>query len=387
MKIYNRDIESHLKSAIKHFPAIVLSGPRRSGKTFLLKKLFPKASYYLLEDPDLLMRIKADPNSWLEAITTPAIIDEIQNIPELFNYIRTNIDYNPNSKGQWLLTGSQEFSLMAGVVESMAGRAAVFELLPFSFKEINYWDLNLGFFPELIVNPKISAIWFKSYIQTYLERDIRALKAIKDLSTFRRFLSLLATRHGQILNKSDLAAPLGISVPTITEWISILETTGIIVIIPPFFENFGKRLVKSSKIYWIDSGLICYLVGIESRHQLEKSPFLGAIFEGFIAAEIIKNQINQGKRKELYYFRDEQGLEVDFIRPNINGSLDLIEVKWSKTILPKMAASLINLQKNIKNHEVNCFLVHLKPQMRDKSNITVIAPRVKAVSVEDFFKA
>lgn len=384
MQIYSRDLAPYLKAATKDFAAIVLSGPRRVGKTFLLKKVFPKASYYLLEDPDLLMRVKSDPNGWLEEIKTPAIIDEIQNIPELFSYIRTKIDYNPDQKGQWLLTGSQEFSLMSGVAESMAGRAAIFELLPLSFKEIGSWDLNLGFFPEIILKPSIAQNWFKSYIQTYLERDVRSLKAIKDFSTFRRFLSLLAARHGQILNKSDLAAPLGISVPTITEWLSILEVTGIIVIVSPFFENFGKRLIKSPKIYWIDSGLLCYLLGIESMKQLEKSPFLGVVFEGFIAAEIIKNQINQGKRKELYYFRDEQGLEVDFIKPTIGGDLELIEVKWSKTIIPKMAINLINLQKNIKNRHVKSFIIHLKSKAIDKTNITTVAENVKAVSVEHF---
>ena len=180
-------------------------------------------------------------------------------------------------------------------------------------------------------------MWFRSYIQTYLERDVRAVSSIRNLATFRRFLSLLASRCGQTLNKTDLAAPLGVSVPTITEWLSILEITGQIILVPPFFENFGKRLVKSPKIYFVDSGLACHLLGLDSERALRESPFLGSIFEGFVAAEIVKHQINSGREKALYYFRDQQGLEVDFLVPLGRGTLALLEAKATRTPMPDMA--------------------------------------------------
>src|SRR6516225_2353461 len=200
---------------------------------------------------------------------------------------------------------------MRGITESMAGRAAILQLLPFSLLETKRVTLLYGGFPEVLARPKSRELWFTSYLQTYLERDVRAITNVRDLVTFRRFLALLATRHGQVLNKTDLAAPLGVSVPTITQWLSVLEITAQILIVPPFYENLGKRLIKSPKLYLADSGLACHLLGVASSAELAKSPFIGVLFEGFIAAEIVKSQANAGRRRELYHFRDEQGLEVD----------------------------------------------------------------------------
>ncbi len=164
-----------------------------------------------------------------------------------------------------------------------------------------------GGFPEVVLHPRGRDLWYASYLQTYIERDVRSITSVRDLAVFRRFLALVASRHGQMLNRTDLAAPLGVSVPTISEWLHILEITGQIVLVPPYFENFGKRLVKSPKVYWGDAGLACHLLGIQSQGELERSPFLGSIFEGFVATEILKAQVNRGHRKELYYFRDQQG--------------------------------------------------------------------------------
>lgn len=343
MKHIERSLTSQILKAAKSFPVIVLTGPRRAGKTWLLQHLFPKASYYLLEDPDIVARFRADPHEFLDAVKTPAILDEVQHVPEALEYIRSRVDRARRRHGQWFLTGSQEAPLMQGVSESMAGRAAVLQLLPLSVAETAKVTLLRGGYPEAVARPSAARLWFASYLQTYLERDVRAVTAVKDLATYRRFLALVASRHGQVLNKTELAAPLGVSVPTVTQWLGVLETTAQIFIIPPYFENFGKRLIKSPKIYVADSGLACHLLGIETASELAKSPYAGALFEGFIAAEIVKSQVASGGRRELYYFRDQQGLEVDFVLPRRGGALSLIECKAAQTVDPGMAAPMQRL--------------------------------------------
>ncbi len=362
MRYVPRVLETQLRRALKALPAVVHTGPRRAGKTSLLKHLFPRAQYFLLEDPDLVARLRADPTGFLDGIETPAILDEIQNVPEVFAYVRTRIDREPRRVGRWLLTGSQEAPLMQRVKESLAGRAAVLQLLPFSAQESAKVSLLRGGYPEVLARPSAASLWFSSYLQTYLERDVRAVTAVRDLATFRRFLALVASRHGSVLNKSDLAAPLGVSVPTISQWLGVLETTAQILIVPPFYENLGKRLVKSPKLYIADAGLACHLLGIESPAELAKSPFRGALFEGFIASEIAKHQVNRGERRELYYFRDEQGLEVDFVIPRKGGGLTLVECKAGKTVLPAMAVPLQRLTTAVRKKRprstVRAYLVH-----------------------------
>ena len=344
-----RLISSHLVAALRRFPAVVVTGPRRSGKTTLLRSSVPAAQYVLLEDPDVQDRVRSDPRAFIESLRPPVIFDEIQNTPRLLDYVRSMIDARPRKMGQWLFTGSQEAPLMQGITESMAGRAAILQLLPFSLAESAKVSLLLGGFPEVVLRPRGRELWFSSYLQTYIERDVRSVANVRDLPTFRRFLSLVASRHGQMLNRSDLAAPLGVSVPTISEWIHILEITGQIILVPPYFENFGKRLVKSPKIYWCDTGLACHLLGIESQSELERSPFLGSIFEGSVAAEILKSQINRGRRKELYYFRDQQGLEIDFLVPQPHARFWLVEAKATKTVHPSMASPMLSLSRVAKD--------------------------------------
>jgi predicted AAA+ superfamily ATPase len=338
-----RILAAQVKAAARGFAALVLTGPRRSGKTTLLREVFPGATYRLLEEPNVIGRVRADPQAFLDELRLPVILDEIQNAPELFSYIRARIDRAPAARGRWMLTGSQESPLMRQVVESMAGRAAVLQLLPLSVAESPKVSLFGGGFPEVVLRPRQRELWFRSYVQTYLERDVRAVSDIRDLSTFRRFLALLSTRSGQFLNRTDLAAPLGVSVPTISAWIGVLETTGIVLLVPPFYENLGKRLVKSPKVYFVDSGLACHLLGLESERALRASPFLGPIFEGFVAAEIAKAQINAGRRREFYFFRDQQGLEIDFVVPDRRGGLVFAEAKATRTVRPEHAAGLVRL--------------------------------------------
>jgi predicted AAA+ superfamily ATPase len=375
-----------LIEAAHGFPAVVLTGPRRAGKTTLLRHLFPHARYVLLEDPDVQARVRSDPRSLLEELRPPVLFDEIQKVPDLLPYVRSRIDQNPRQMGRWLFTGSQESALMQGVTESMAGRAAVAQLLPFSIAETDRVSLFMGGFPEVLARPRSRELWFGSYIQTYLERDVREVTSVRDLATFRRFLALLASRHGQILNKTDLAAPLGVSAPTVGDWLHVLEITGQVILVPPYFENFGKRLLKSPKVYLGDSGLACYLLGIRSPAELERSPFLGPLFEGFVAAEILKSQVNEGRRKELYHFRDQQGLEVDFLFPSRDGRLWMVECKASRTVHPSMAGPMLSLRKSVDARTpARLSVVHRVSTSGPSTR--AVAPGVEALDVRGFSEA
>lgn len=380
---YRRRLTPTLTKASRAFPVVVLTGPRRAGKTDLLRHAFPGASYALLEEPDVVARVRADPRSFLESLKRPVILDEIQNAPELLPYVRALVDASPRKTGQWLLTGSQEFSLMEGVTESMAGRAAILHLLPLSVAELGRYDLLRGGYPEVWRRPSARALWFRSYVQTYLERDVRAVTAVRDLATFRTFLSLLAAASGRILNRTELATPLGVSVPTVSQWISVLETTGVVLVVRPYFENFGKRLVKSPKVYFTDTGLLCHLLGLEDEAALARSPFLGPVFETFVASELLKQRVDAGLPRELHYFRDEQGLEVDFVVAQGDGLL-LLEAKSSRTVRPADAKAIESLVRTMtkRGRRARGIVLH-----RGTAGTAggALAPGVEAASVEAFF--
>ena len=357
-RMIRRNLAETLKRIAGFYPVATVTGPRQSGKTTLCRATFPDLRYVSFDELDTREYASTDPRGFLSEYEQGTILDEIQNVPELLNYVRTEIDDEPERKGLWFLTGSQEATLMKGVSESMAGRAAVFQLLPFSHAEDDRVSLYRGGYPEVIARPSTADIWYRSYIQTYLERDVRSVLAVKDLATFRRFLALLGTRIGQVLNRSALAGPLGVSVPTISEWLSVLEVTAQIILVPPFYENFGKRIIKSPKLYFADSGLAAHLLGIETRAALDRSPFLGPLFEGLVAAEIVKQQVHTGRPRALYHFRDQAGLETDFIVPLGEDRLALIEAKATRTPRPEMAGSMLRLARAIKGHRVASWLVH-----------------------------
>jgi predicted AAA+ superfamily ATPase len=387
MRYIPRELEKQVSRAAKSFPAVVLTGPRRAGKTWLLQHLLPEARYVLLEDPAMVARLRSDPVGFLDELEPPAILDEIQNVPEVLPAVRARIDARPRSTGQWFLTGSQESSLMRGVTESMAGRAAILSLRPLSTRESPKVGLLEGGYPEAVARPDAARLWFSSYVQSYLERDVRAVTAVRDLATYRRFLALVASRHGQTLNKTDLAAPLGVSVPTVTQWLGVLEITAQVLIVPPFYDNLGRRLVKSPKVYVGDSGLACHLLGIETAAEVERSPFLGVLFEGLVASEIVKAQVNAGRRPEVYFFRDHQGLEVDFLIPGGGGTIRMVECKASRTVHPAMARSLTRLAEAIETRtgfgaSVEKTIVHRSPRAGVATR--AVAPGVEAVPWREF---
>ena len=371
-----RILAKTVKKAIKSFPALVLTGPRQSGKTTLLKSLLKDShEYFNLEDPDTRVRAKADPRGFIDQCAGPVIFDEIQYVPELLSYIKTRIDAK-RKPGFWILTGSQNFSLMHGVSESLAGRVAVLSLLPFSLaertgrgqpsldmrgllnnlparpgqvnKNLSIADFILrGNYPEIASRPSVNReLWCGSYISTYLERDIRNLSQVGDLNQFERFLRLCATRTGQILNISELAREIGISVPTGKRWISMLETGYQVLLLYPYYKNIGKRLIKSPKIYFNDTALACYLLGIRDSRSLLASPYFPHLFETMVITDFWKRYLNHGGLPSLYYLRTRDGLEIDLVI-ELNQKLHLFEIKSSATIFPKHAASLIRAGRDL----------------------------------------
>lgn len=367
-----RTLTKTINKAIKTFPIIVVTGPRQSGKTTLLKNLFSQTHTYVnLENLDIRNRAKEDPNTFFEQFKPPLVIDEIQYVPELLSYIKTKVDNN-RKPCQWLLTGSQNFVLTEGVSQSLAGRAAILTLLPFSTAErFDFGEKTLpindlinsvkpqsinksklpeiifrGFYPEIASNNQIDQnLWTGSYITTYLERDIRNLSAIGDLADFEKFLRLCAIRTGQILNLSEIAKEVGVSLPTANRWLNLLQTGYQVFLLEPYYKNLGKRIIKRPKIYFNDTALVCNLLGIKDKETLVNSPSFPQIFETFIVIDFWKRFTSFGQNASIYYLRTRDGLEVDLVIEQ-NQKLDLFEIKSSATINSNHASSLLRAKRD-----------------------------------------
>lgn len=361
-----RLIEKTISETEKTFPITVITGPRQSGKSTLLKNYFSqkKVSFIYLDDPVNRSLLADDPLSSLEALKKPVIIDEIQYMPEIASYVKILVDRD-RTPGQWFITGSQQFSVMKNISESLAGRAAILSLPTFQIKErkdisdIGSYLLR-GSYPEVAVNQNINRdIWYSSYTQTYLERDLRSMVNITDLRDFESFLRLLASKSSLELNYSTISNHIGISVPTVKRWISVLEASYIIFLLPPYLKNFGKRIIKSPKVYFYDTGLINYLVGIRDSDFLLKGPMAGALFETAAVSEIYKAKYAGGVKPEMYYWRSQSGIEVDLILPE-NGVYIPYEIKLSGTIKPLFYKNIrrwleLNSQKDTKGYLItNC---------------------------------
>lgn len=345
-------------------PIIVVTGPRQSGKTTLVKELFPEYKYYNLEFPDIREIAKSDPRKFLENFEQGIIIDEIQYAPELFSYIQALSD-EKKIYGKFILTGSQNFSLIESVSQSLAGRAAIFSLLPFSINEliskksiINSTEYIFnGSYPPIYDRNLNPNIWIQSYIQTYLERDVRQIINIKDLSKFQLFLKLCAGRAGQLLNFNSLGNEVGIDSKTIKKWISILETSYIIFLLNPYFKNYNKRLIKTPKLYFYDTGILCQLLEIKSPEQIDSHYAKGSIFENLIIANFKKDFFNKGENKQLYFWRDSIGNEIDCLIESGN-SLNIYEIKSSKTISTSYFKGLEYFKKISEETDISLNLVY-----------------------------
>ncbi len=344
-----RELTVKIKKLSALYPVLAITGPRQSGKTTLVKEIFKDYLYLNLENLDVLSAARADPRNFLRLGSGQKItIDEIQKLPELFSYIQTEVD-EQKIPGQFVITGSQQFALSEKISQSLAGRTANFTLLPLAISELKrvpaYEKLAVdGFYPRIYERPIPPGEFYRDYVSTYVERDVRQMKNIGDLSSFQRFLQLAAGRVGQIVNLSSLASDAGISHRTAESWLSILEASYIIFRLPPYFQNFGKRVMKSPKLYFYDTGLLCYLLGIHTPKVLNVHFATGHIFENMIIADRLKHMFNRRSNDKLYFFRDNNGLELDLIIDG-GGIQKGIEIKSGKTFQPEMLAGLVAWQK------------------------------------------
>ncbi len=377
--IIERDLAPRLLKAAASFPAVTLTGPRQSGKSTLCRHLFPDHKYANLERPDTREFARDDPKGFLADHARGAIIDEIQHAPELTSWLQALIDEKPQA-GQWILTGSQNFSLSESVSQSLAGRTAVLHLLPLSLNEIERFDtvpdqldsvMIHGGYPRIHDQQIDPTEWAASYVATYLERDVRTLARIVDLSDFQRFLGLCAGRSGQVLNYSALASDCGISQPTAKSWLSILEASFLVHIIPSWSGNIRKRLTRSPRLIFLDSGLLCWLLGLRTPDHLASHPLRGQIFESWGMAEVIKHRLHAGETRGLYYYRDHSGLETDLVIEDA-GQAHLVEFKAGQTVTRRALTTLTRVQQALPpNYVKKMTLVHGGDQNQNRQGIDI----------------
>lgn len=343
---------STVQRLAKGFPVLAITGPRQSGKTTLTRQLFPEKPYVSLENPEQRLFATEDPKRFLAQFVDGAIIDEVQRVPSLLSWLQGLVDERQRM-GDFVLTGSQQFDLVRHITQSLAGRVGRVELLPLQGLELRQAGVLGGDVDKLMVTGHYPALysreilpqdWFSNYVATYVERDVRQLLQIKDLQLFQRFLRLAAARSGQLLNLSSLGADVGISSVTAREWIGVLEASYLVMRLPPYFENFGKRLVKTPKLYFLDTGLMCWLLGIHSAQILSTHPLRGQVFETMVVVEAYKAALNKGKQAALYFWRDSAGQEVDLLAQR-DGVFESYEIKSGSTFSPDWFKQLTKFEK------------------------------------------
>jgi hypothetical protein len=376
-----RTLAGQIEAMLPLYPIVAVTGPRQSGKTTLLMNMFPEYQYVSLENPDVLSFALNDPNGFLELYSGKVIFDEVQRAPQIFSYLQTKVDKS-GVMGQFILSGSQNYSLMSSISQSLAGRVAMFRLLPFDFSElknagqlpVDYAQILIrGNYPALYNRPIPPSDFYANYTETYVERDVSDLLKIKDLASFKSFLKLCAGRAGQLINFAELARDAAISVPTVRAWLSILESSYLVYQLPPYYRNFNKRLVKSPKLYFYDTGLLCFLLGIKTTEQLALIEHKGAIFENFICNEYMRQNFHLNLHREFYFWRNSNGLEVDLIIGGDSPTFDFVEIKATKTIVQKMFRNLDEVGEMAGNLLGNKILVYGGNQSQKRSHYQVWA--------------
>ena len=373
----HRSMADAIIEASRYFPVITLTGPRQSGKSTLLRHIFKDAPYYSMEDPDVRRVAKWDPRGFLGQFANGVIIDEVQHVAELLSYIQGIVDEHPERK--FYLTGSSQFSLLHTVSQSLAGRSAVFELLPLSLDEISGLDdddttddiMYKGFYPAVWSGKVIPRLLYPNYVKTYVERDVRDLLAIKDLDLFQRFIRLCAARIGSIFNASELSNEVGVAVNTINSWVSVLQASYIIYMLPPFHINTRKRLTKSPKIYFTDCGLAAWLLDIDSPGTMNRDKMRGHLFENMVIMDFLKRMYNEGRNGGLYFYRDSNGNEVDLLVRNGSG-YDCHEIKSATTFHPDFAKGLTNFGKAFPDLAKSRTIIYSGNDMPDFNGVKVV---------------
>lgn len=343
MSLITRKIKQHIAIGLKQYPILAITGPRQSGKTTLLKEFFTDYSYVSLENPDIRNFAQQDPNAFLEQYDSKIILDEAQRVPELFSYLQTKVDAS-GIMGQYILSGSHNFQLLENITQSLAGRVALYKLLPFDAQELKAAHLLeqdwkkmavKGFYPAIYDRNLDSPFFYKNYIQTYIERDVALITNVHDKRRFQNFIGLCAARHGQLLNINNLAVECGISQPTAKSWLSILESSYIIFTLSPYFKNYSKRIVKRTKLYFYDTGLVCHLLGIRNASDLDDQGIKGSMFENLVIAEMVKQNEHQQLLHQLWFWQDSNGKEIDVLIQN-GLKYDIFEIKSTQTITDKL---------------------------------------------------
>lgn len=376
--MYHRDLTAEIQELANSYPVVTILGPRQSGKTTITKMTFPEKAYVSLEDLDTRQLALSDPRGFLSRYPNGAILDEVQKAPELLSYIQTVVDADTR-KGLFILTGSAQLELYQGITQTLAGRTSILTLLPMSLIELKNACISLslnqtiihGGYPRIYNDNLNPTKAYKNYFQTYVERDLRQLINIKDLTQFEHFCKILAGRIGCLLNMEEIGNELGISSHTVKHWISILEASFIVFRLQPYFENFGKRIIKSPKIYFIDVGLACYLLGIEDENQLSRDPARGHLVENLVITELLKARFNKGLDPNLYFYRDQQKNEVDVIYKH-GHELIPIEIKSSMTFNSSFLKSLNFFQKLNPERSTRGFLIYAGDQEQNIQSFTLL---------------